>query len=212
MSFRFEKNVKKKKHCKRRRQRRIISRAAAAGGGKDSSNGEGGDPNKRHRADPNAKLDGTAAAAAGGDKNSRGRRGGVRQREREERKRERADSRDSREPPAGGRNPKQRGKEGRVGGASGKDSFAGGAGGPPFRDLENWDPEKALIRSMFLTDDLDKVIFFFLINPFFFCVRRPRELQPDDPHCPLSYGTYCVVRIWLNSRFGLSFFQTTSRS
>ena len=92
----------------------------------------------------------------------------MRQRERDERKRDRTDSRDSRDPTTagghdaqtardalpsaggasvpggvggGGREPKRQAKGERGSGRPG-DSFAGGAGGPPFRDLENWDPEK----------------------------------------------------------------------
>lgn len=153
---------------------RNSSHAAAASSGGGGKDGKGGaDSNKRHRADSHGKLldasaiAGSAGSGSGSERNPRGRRGGVRQRERDERKRERADSRDdSRDAPAGGgrnsggggRDPKPRGKEGGAGrGAGGRDSFAGGAGGPPFRDLENWDPEKALIRSLFLADELDKV-------------------------------------------------------
>lgn len=142
---------------------------AAAAGTKDPKAGSDSS-NKRHRADSHGKLSDTAGAGtgSGSERNARGRRGGIRQRERDERKRERADSRDDsrdaisssggRSGGGGGRDPKPRGKEGGAGrGSGGRDSFAGGAGGPPFRDLENWDPEKALIRSLFLTDELDKV-------------------------------------------------------
>ena len=72
-----------------------------------------------------------------GNGSGRGRRGGARQRERDDRKRDRADSRDSRE-------QKRDSKGGERGSGRGKDSFAGGGNGPPFRDLEHWDPEKVL--------------------------------------------------------------------
>ena len=147
------------------------SRATVSGGGGASTSAkDSGDANKRQRGDSHPKDDSAF---------SRGRRGGARQRDRDERKRDRTDSRDSRDPTttvgrdaptardalataggsggasggisggpsggggpgSGGREPKRQAKGERGSGRTG-DSFAGGAGGPPFRDLENWDPEK----------------------------------------------------------------------
>lgn len=110
----------------------LSTRSHAASAGKDKDNGDG---NKRPRAD---------SADAGTGSSTRGRRGGVRQRERDERKRDRADSRD-RESSTSGRDPK-RNSGGKTERGSTRDSFAGGAGGPPFRDLENWEPEKVRVR------------------------------------------------------------------
>lgn len=121
-----------------------VGPAGSSAVGKDIGNDN---QNKRMRANSTSKDEAPPIK-------SRGRRGGVRQRERDERKRERADSRDSRDSRdgvgaangAGGRNSKRAGGEGggsRMGDrGSGKDAFAGGAGGPSFKDLENWDPEK----------------------------------------------------------------------
>lgn len=121
----------------------------------------------------------------------------MRQRERDERKRDRADSRDSRE------NTKRGG--GGVGGGGKAERGSGRgdvktAGGPPFRDLENWDPNKVRGGMLLVVARPSVVGEIYFERLCFFCEGMARVWRE---HSGLKCRDDLVEIGWLLTRTGM---------